>query len=96
VQKFKIDNMDFLKVEFLIIFFIFVKIFFMETSKYIVSANLVQSEGNPILEEFQVNATCPYDAIGKAQDLFWNKLFKTENRFAQVKELKIKTVYLDF
>jgi len=89
--------MDFFKVEFLIIFFIFVKIFFMETtSKYIVSAKLVQSEGDPIWEEFQVNATCPYDAIGKAQDLFWNKLFKTENKFAQVKELNIKTVYLDF
>jgi hypothetical protein len=96
VQKFKIDNIDFLKVELLIIFFIFVKIFFMETSKYIVSAKLDQSEGDPIWEEFQVNATCPYDAIGKAQDLFWNKLFKTENRFAHVKELKVKNVYLDF
>jgi len=68
----------------------------METSKYIVSTKLDQSEGDPIWEEFQVDATCPYDAIGKAQDLFWNKLFKTEDRFAKVKELKIKNVYLDF
>jgi|GEM_PF-1902221 hypothetical protein len=68
----------------------------METNKYIVNAMLIQPEGNPILEEFHVNATCPYDAIGKAQDLFWNKMFKTEDRFAQVKELKIKNVYQDF
>jgi len=68
----------------------------MDTKKYVVSAKLIQSEGEPISERIGVEATGHYEAIGKATKLFWETMYKTESRFANVKEFKIKGVYLDF